>query len=466
MPYTSNSMMASHEELVDLSLFAESPTNDWRFASLEAPSHKTDLDSVVSSSFSPIRQDLQPESYAGSHVSPGLFPPIQRSAASDRPSLRHTSYERRYYDPPDEPVVRPLPRSYRLKPLPPLPPKKLCKPRSSRGRHEAQSRCILQRLKKTRSEDFTTDRGGSLQQRRNLQSAPQLTLTVPGPAQRSHRPANEMIWLPNEQMWLVVNQHEQNLNLSPPQYSCPPFRSQPSPSIYSYTETPPPLTPDAAQSHNPFINEDGLSPIQSQFRSLIVDEERRSPLFQEATQTIQDIDSTIGAIMSSGSDDDWPVYDPAMYESPTADTLSPETPPRNLPFRDPETVYDPAVYEPPPGDFVSPESPHTRSSSFDDVEREWNSAASVASSHEESGPLQSRDTSYQSYHSAVGSIGGFSRDEDPIDFYLGNTPVWAGIAKSLSGRTSTGTSLGTRAPSSVSYEPSLSNQSLSRQSLT
>ena len=460
-------MMASHEELVDLSLFAESPTNDWRFASLEAPSHNTDLDSIVRSSFPPFRQDLQSESHASSHVFRGLFSPIQRSAASDRPSLRHTSYERRYYDPPDEPVVRPLPRSYSEKPLPPPPPKKLCKPRPSRGRHEAQSRCILQRLKKTRSEDLRTDRRGSLQQRRNLQSAPQLTLTVPRQAQRSHRPANEMIWLPNEQMWLVMNQHEQNLNLSPPQYSRAPVRSQPSPSIYSYIDTPPPVTPDAAQSRNPFINEDGLSPIQSQFRSLIVDEERRSPLFQEATQTIQDIDSTIEAITSSGSDDDWPVYDPAMYESPTTETLSPETPPpRSFSFSDTETVYDPAVYEPPTGDIVSPESPHTPTSSFDDVEREWNSAVSVASSREGSGPLQSRDTSYQSYHSAVSSIGGLSKDEDPVDFYLGNTPVWAGIAKSLSGRTSTGTSLRNPAPSSVSYEPSLSNQSLSRQPLS
>ena len=458
--------MASREELVDLSLFAESPTNDWRFASSEVPSHNTDLDSIVSSNFPPFLQNLQSESYTDSYVSPSLFSPIQRSAASDRPTLRHTSYERRYYDPPDEPVVRPLPRSYQLKPLPPLPPKKLCRRRPSRGRHETQSRCILQRLKKTRSEDLTTDRKGSIQQRRNLQSAPQLTLTVPGPAQRSHRPANEMIWLPNEQMWLVMNQQEQNLNLSPPQYSCPPFRPQPSPSIYIHMETPNPLTHDAAQSRNAFIDGNGLSPIQSQFRSLIVDEERRSPLFQEATQTIPDIDSTIEAIMSSGSDDDWPVYDPAMYESATAETLSPETPPsRKFSFSDTETVYDPAVYEP-PEDFLSPESPHTRNSSFDDVEREWNSAASVASSQEESGPLQSRGTSCQSYHSAASSIGGVSRDEDPIDLNLGNTPVWAGIAKSLSARTSTGTSPRSRVPSSVSYEPSLSNPSLSRQRLT
>ena len=409
---------------MDLSLFAESPTSDWRFTALDGPSYHTYFEPTASDSFPLYRPGFQSQRHTGSNLPTNFSLPTQRYVEFDLPPQRQTTYERRYFDPPEEPVVRPLPRSYTLKPLPALPPKKLCKSRPSKARCEAQSRCILQRLKKAKSEDPTTGRRGSLQQRRNVQSTPQLTLTVPDPVEESRRPAPEMVWLPDEQMWLVADQYDWDLNPSPPQYSSPRVRPQPSPSIYSYPDTTPPLTPDGTQPRNPFIDEDGLSPIQSQFRSLIIDEERRSPLFQEAMQTIQDIDSTIDSIMSQGSDDDWPIYDPAMYESP--------------------------VEEP-----VSPESPHTPDSSFEAVEREWNSAVSVSSGHEGSVPSHSRDTSYQSYHSAVSSIEEFSKDEDPVNFYLGHTPLWAGIAKSISRRTSTGT--WSWAPSSLSHELSISS---------
>lgn len=423
--------MASREELVDLSLFAESPTNDWRFTAVDEPSSNTDIDSTLGSSVLTLRQDFQLQRYAGSRLPSGFSSPPQRNVGFDVPPGPHTTYERRYYDPPAEPVVRPLPRSCYLKPLPALPPKKLCKSRPSRTRTEAPSRCILNRLKKTRSEDLACNQRCSLQQRRKLRSTPQLTLTESSPAQQSRRRVNEMVWLPDEQMWLVMNQPAQDLNSFPPQYSSPHFRPQPSPSVYSYPDTTPPLTPDGTHTHDPFIDNDGLSPIQSQFRSLIIDEERRSPLFHEATQTIQDIDSTIEAIMNHSSDDgDWPQYDPAMYDSP-AETL----------------VGEPA----------SPASPHTPQSSFDDIEREWNSAVSIDSGHERSGAVHSRDTSDQSYHSAVSSMGLFSNDEDPVDFYLGNTPVWAGIAKSISGRTSSGTSLRSEPASALAYAPSVSS---------
>ena len=55
----------------------------------------------------------------------------------------------------------------------------------------------------------------------------------------------------------------------------------------------------------------------------------------------------------------------------------------------------------------------------------------------ERGQLHSRDTSDQSYHSAVSSLA-WGMDEDPVDFYLGGAggkPLWRGIARSISART-------------------------------
>jgi len=424
--------MATQDELVDLSLFAESPTRDWRFTALDVPSYYSDFDPTADNTFPTSSQNLQSQRHIRSNLPTDFYHPTHGCVEVDHPPQPHDTYQRRYYDPPDQPVVRPLPRSYTLKPLPALPPRKLCKSRLSKARGEVQTRCILQRLKKTKSADLTADRSGSLQLRRNFQSAPQLTLNVPS-AQNNRRRAPEMVWLPDEQMWLVTDQHERDRTPSPLQQSAPLYRPQPSPSIYSYPDTTPPLTPDVPQTRNPFIDAEGLSPIQSQFRSLIFDEERRSPLFQEAMSTISDIDSTIEAIMNQGSEDEWPIYDPAMYQSP---------------------IEEPA----------SPESPDTPDSYYDDIEREWNSAVSVASGADRSGLWHSRDTSDQSYHSAVSSIEEFTRgDDDPADFYLGHAPVWAGIAKSISRRPSTGTDTWSWAPSTLSLGPSLSSPSSRRQ---
>jgi len=433
--HTGKSTMATQDELVDLSLFAESPTRDWRFTASDVPPYYSDWETTINNIFPPSRQNLQSQRHTGSNIPPDFYLPTHRCVGDDHPPQPHDTYQRRYYDPPNQPVVRPLPRSYTLKPLPALPSRRFCKSRPSKARSEVQTRCILQRLKKTRSADLTTDRSDSLQLRRNLQSAPQLTLNVPS-AQNNLRRAPEMVWLPDEQMWLVTDQHERDRTTSPLQQSAPLCRPQPSPSIYSYPDTTPPLTPDVPQPRNPFIDAEGLSPIQSQFRSLIFDEERRSPLFQEATSTVPDIHSTIEAIMNYESDEDWPLYDPAMYESPVEEPASPE----------------------------SPDTPDTPYSYYDDIEREWNSAVSVASRGEVSGPWHSRDTSDQSYYSAVSSIEEFTRgDDDPVDYYLGHTPVWAGIAKSISRRPSTGSDTWSWAPSTLSLGPSLSSPSSRRQ---
>lgn len=429
--YTSTSIMAIQRELVDLSLFAESPAGDWRFAALDVPPYSSGWDPTSSNTVPPSRRNFQSQRYTGSNLPTDCSLPASRCIEIDPPLQSDDTYHRRYYDPPDQPVVRPLPRSYTLKPLPALPSRKLCKLKPSKARSEVQTRCILQRLKKTKSEDLTIDRSSSLQLRRNFQSAPQLTLNVPS-AQHNHRRAPEMVWLPDEQMWLVTDQYERDRTPSLFQESAPSCRPQPSPSIYPYPDTTPPLMPDIPQPRNPFIDAEGLSPIQTQFRSLIIDEERRSPLFQEATSTIPTIDSTIEAIVSQEAEDDWPLYDPAMYE------FSAEEP-------------------------ASPQTPDTPDSYFDDIEREWNSAVSVASVDERSGPWHSRDTSDQSYHSAVSSIEHFASENSPVDYYPGHGPLWAGIAKSVSRRPSTGTDTWSWAPSTLSPGPSLFGPSPGRQ---
>ncbi|KAL8796793.1 MAG: hypothetical protein Q9195_000876 [Heterodermia aff. obscurata] len=433
--------MAMHEDLVDLSLFATSPTNDFQFDSIDSPSWThTEYYSPSSPEPQSQRHEFQSQRHTGSHLPVDFDIPAQPTATFDFgfPSEQNTTHERSFYDPPDDPVIRPLPRSYTLKPLPPLPPKKLCKPRPSRARADAQSRCILNRLKKTRSEDPTSHRH-PLQQRRNVTSAPQLTLTLPLSARGSTTTAPEMIWLPDEQMWLVTDHtRAQDYQPSPPQYSA--TQRQPSPSIYS--DRTPPLTPDLSSPRNPLIDEEGLSPIQLQFRSLVVDEERHSPLFQEAMQTIEDVNpmrssqqyqataTTDDASWPPFDDDGWTVYDPQMYEPAT------HCPPDPL-------IHEEAEYE-----IEDPVSPPTPSStSFDEIEREWNSAVSIytASSNASLGggdarPQQhhSRETSDQSYHSAVSSLA-WGKDEDPVDFYLtgmgvggGAKPLWHGIARSIS----------------------------------
>ena len=149
-------------------------------------------------------------------------------------------------------------------------------------------------------------------------------------------------------------------------------------------------------------------------------------MFQEAMQTIEDFDPMRSMQQYQATDDDdddgwpvdddgWPIYDPRMYESPI------------------EAVDEGGMEEP-----VSPESPHTPESPFDQIEREWNSAVSVYSVNGDVESRQpSRDASDQSYHSAVSSMT-FAKQEDPVDFYLQQKPLWHGIARSISSQTSRG----------------------------
>ncbi|KAL8924767.1 MAG: hypothetical protein Q9208_003857 [Pyrenodesmia sp. 3 TL-2023] len=157
--------------------------------------------------------------------------------------------------------------------------------------------CILTRMKRQRADDDTFRRGASIQQRRSgpTTATPQLTLTLPPSAtgQPSNRTSSAMIWMPDEQMWLIAeeitarNEVTPNNNFDLSTYEENAFsyhqrqpdypRSEPSPGPYTYYDLTPPD-----------------SPVLSQFRSLLVeprDEERLSPLFQEAMQTIPMSDS-------------------------------------------------------------------------------------------------------------------------------------------------------------------------------
>ncbi|KAI4251930.1 MAG: hypothetical protein LQ352_004581 [Teloschistes flavicans] len=244
--------MAHYGGLVDLSLFATSPTDDHQFAV----------------------DDL----------------------AIDVPSTRERIFRARAGDVASTRYAHPLPRSYTMKPLPPLPSRKLCRTRGSGGRPDFTSRCILTRMKRAREDDQAFSQAVTIQQRRSgpTVTAPQLTLSLPSIPTPSHprRTASAMIWMPEEQMWLTADEitdqwHDhplQHRSTDPThqnsayientfQYYQPEYpRSEPSPGPYAYYDLSPPE-----------------SPIMSQLRTLLVeprDEERLSPLFQAAVQTV------------------------------------------------------------------------------------------------------------------------------------------------------------------------------------
>ncbi|KAL8689219.1 MAG: hypothetical protein Q9218_005058 [Villophora microphyllina] len=248
--------MAHYGGLVDLSLFATSPTDDHHFAV----------------------DDL----------------------AIDVPSDRERIFRSRPGDFASAQYDHPVPRCYTMKPLPPLPPRKLCRARGSGGRTDFTSRCILTRMKRAREGDHAFARGVTIQQRRSgprTATAPQLTLSLPSTTTPAHprRSASAMIWMPDEQMWLTADEitdqwphhplqhrstdptHQSAYTENTFSYYQPDYpRSEPSPGPYAYYDLTPPE-----------------SPVMSQLRTLLVeprDEERLSPLFQEAVQTVPMMD--------------------------------------------------------------------------------------------------------------------------------------------------------------------------------
>lgn len=226
---------------MDLSLFATSPTNDRRFT---AP-------------YAPLTERI----------------PIEAPCYRAQTELNH-----RYG------------QDFAMKPLPPLPHRRICERRPGSRRLDSNSRCILTRIRRVRTAEHLGDQSPSLQQRRAAM-APQLTLSLP-PASREEeqrgttRPT--MIWLPDEQMWLI--QDEVNQNANPYLWSYPTqrahqyTRSEPSPERTAHFDfTPLEPFPNRAINH-----EEPPDEIRDQFLRLIgrQQDERLSPLFQEAIQAV------------------------------------------------------------------------------------------------------------------------------------------------------------------------------------
>lgn len=262
--------MAGTEELVDLSLFATSPTFDPHSA----------------------------------------LPSEQHSLPPDALPLRNFS--------------RPLPRDYSSKPLPPLPRGRYPTPRfPAPKRCDIESPCIINRIKRARSHEPAPTQSINLVQRRNLTSpppqsgfsayqentllqrrnptlpAPQLTLSAPPSNSRSLSTASAMIWMPEEQMWLIPGEVQRDVISSyepqpaPPAYN-PAYdrrnftRSEPSPTIRSHHDLTPPMSPVQIQLER-LLEQQGREPLP-QPPSILRDEERFSPLFQEAMNSVPMMD--------------------------------------------------------------------------------------------------------------------------------------------------------------------------------
>lgn len=193
-------------------------------------------------------------------------------------------------------------RNYMMKTLPPLPRKRLCRRRPQPRRSEAASQCILDRLKKARTHPCSEQRP-TLQQRRNQTVTPTLTLSLPASSlegrgiRRERVPRPTMIWMPDEQMWLVQdpahlssNSHLRSYD-PPPRYSGYRYtRSEPSPEPSALFDLPP-LSPARYQSTE---HEEPPDAIRDQFLRLMRpdEDERLSSLFQEAIQSVPPMTDT------------------------------------------------------------------------------------------------------------------------------------------------------------------------------
>ena len=195
-----------------------------------------------------------------------------------------------------------------LKPLPAAPMGRLCKRSAIKGRHDANSRCILERIKRMRADDQARATSPTIQQRRSATTTPLLTLSVPAPCRdttatpqvdlsgppqvarygRDSRPP--VVWMPDEQMWLIRTEREQDVNhyfwgLHGPS-------NQP---VHRYTRSEP--SPDS----NTHFDLSPLTPVRSQFLNLIEtsDQGRLTSLFQEAVQTVPLTDISLAATLAS-----------------------------------------------------------------------------------------------------------------------------------------------------------------------
>lgn len=219
-----------------------------------------------------------------------------------------------------------------LKPAPAVPMRRLCKRRAVRGRHDENSRCILERMKRMRVVDHAGVTSPTIQHRRSATNTPLLTLSVAGPRldATARPPANlseplevtrdgshsrpSMVWMPDEEMWLVRTQREHVNNYFWGLHSSSSSSNQPA---RRYTRSEP--SPDS----NTHFDLSPLSPVRSQFLSLIdtSDQGRLTPLFQEAVQTVPLTDISPAAMPTSASNLSAPQFPPP---SPLASNRDPE----------------------------------------------------------------------------------------------------------------------------------------------
>ena len=100
-----------------------------------------------------------------------------------------------------------------------------------------------------------------------------------------------MVWMPDEQMWLIAGDVQRDVISSHEPYAAPPAytprnftRSEPSPTIRSPDDVTPPMTPVQIQLER-LLDQRGREPLP-QPPSILRDEERFSPLFQEAMNSV------------------------------------------------------------------------------------------------------------------------------------------------------------------------------------
>ena len=165
------------------------------------------------------------------------------------------------------------------KPLPPVPRRRFGDFRPD-PRPSESSRCLLSRMKRIRldptlsssSAYFTSQlHQQTLQQRRQSPSAPALTLpavnaasTPPPAASPRSRPALPMVWLAEEEMWLVADPSDPEYGYYAP--------GEPDEAPPAYTESP--ASPPSASD---------LSPVQTQFMSLMDSSSRPVPTYRSTT---------------------------------------------------------------------------------------------------------------------------------------------------------------------------------------
>lgn len=278
------------EGLVDLSLFEWNPTGN---------SSAHGVSSGAADYYQPVWTGSR-EYYAPSprtdikRETDDLREAIRRSMNDSTSHAADTRQPATVHDDSDirETVVDASRRKQRaMRPLPMLPRTRFAQPVAAADAAAAvaddgPSR-ILSPVKPTTA-DQAVPSPGSLLQRRNTPATPQLTLSIPhespkpsvaSKSQQPHHAASPMVWMPDEQMWLIVGEAEQRTaQATPSAYPTPPAytprafaRSEPSSRVTSQWNLTPPQTP-----------------IQSQLQSLLQprDEERLSPLFQEAMNSV------------------------------------------------------------------------------------------------------------------------------------------------------------------------------------